>query len=439
MLYFRAFILFLLSFQLTAQSGLEPKASTAELHQPLRNLVIKDPVAAYDEALLLIRVGEKKEQPRKEAIGRLIQGNVKWVLGDYEQALSFYLVALPLFEQLEDTYGLIATYNDISLIHSLEGNFSTSLAYLKKAYQLNDDLNDRWLQTVLLSNVGDLYFKTGKPDSAELFSSEALNIALTVEDRSLRPFIYNTLGLISLEKGEITLAREYFQKSLNEARQRNDKAYETDALLNLGYFFDQTGQHNRAKYYYYQAYADAEKSGVKIAAYRASSRLHLIYDREGNIDSAYHFSTVSGNLRDSLLNVEKIKTLTQQQQQEEVRQAELEAQREAELERQHHLLEYEVIAVALLLLTGLAFVFRRVRVHKRLFEYWLVITLLILFETITLLIHNYAGRITHHSPLRMILILVLVAAILGPLHHYALKAISKHSAFKHIQEEQEKS
>lgn len=43
--------------------------------------------------------------------------------------------------------------------------------------------------------------------------------------------------------------------------------------------------------------------------------------------------------------------------------------------------------------------------------------MLIVFEFINLLLHPYLGEITHHSPLRMLLIMVCIAALLSPLHY----------------------
>jgi hypothetical protein len=46
-----------------------------------------------------------------------------------------------------------------------------------------------------------------------------------------------------------------------------------------------------------------------------------------------------------------------------------------------------------------------------------IIGLLVVFEFINLLIHPALERMTHHSPVLMLLILVCLAALLIPLHH----------------------
>ena len=50
-------------------------------------------------------------------------------------------------------------------------------------------------------------------------------------------------------------------------------------------------------------------------------------------------------------------------------------------------------------------------------EFLGVVALLIVFEFLNLLLHPFLERVTHHSPVLMLLALVCIAALLVPLHH----------------------
>ena len=56
-------------------------------------------------------------------------------------------------------------------------------------------------------------------------------------------------------------------------------------------------------------------------------------------------------------------------------------------------------------------------VNPKIIEFLSVIALLIVFEFFNLLIHPLLEKVTHHSPVLMLLALVLLAALLIPLHH----------------------
>jgi hypothetical protein len=55
--------------------------------------------------------------------------------------------------------------------------------------------------------------------------------------------------------------------------------------------------------------------------------------------------------------------------------------------------------------------------NTKMIEFFGVIALLIVFEFLNLLLHPFLERVTHHSPVLMLLALVCIAALLVPLHH----------------------
>jgi hypothetical protein len=62
-----------------------------------------------------------------------------------------------------------------------------------------------------------------------------------------------------------------------------------------------------------------------------------------------------------------------------------------------------------------------------------VIALLIIFEFLNLLLHPFLEKVTHHTPVFMLLALVCIAALLVPLHH----KIEKWSAKKLVEKNKE--
>ena len=60
---------------------------------------------------------------------------------------------------------------------------------------------------------------------------------------------------------------------------------------------------------------------------------------------------------------------------------------------------------------------RSIIVNEKWIEFLGLLGLLIVFEFINLLIHPYLAAATHHSPVWMLLALVVIAALLVPLHH----------------------
>jgi hypothetical protein len=60
---------------------------------------------------------------------------------------------------------------------------------------------------------------------------------------------------------------------------------------------------------------------------------------------------------------------------------------------------------------------RSVIVSHKLVSFLSILLLLVLFEFVNLLVHPFLESVTHDSPVLMLLALVLIAALLVPLHH----------------------
>jgi apolipoprotein N-acyltransferase len=103
---------------------------------------------------------------------------------------------------------------------------------------------------------------------------------------------------------------------------------------------------------------------------------------------------------------------------EDLRQQELAAAKihEAELRRQN--LQYAGIAVGIFTFFILfSLLSHSVIVNIKLISFLGVLGLLMVFEFINLLLHPFLEKVTNHSPILMLLALVVIASLLIPFHH----------------------
>jgi uncharacterized membrane protein (DUF2068 family) len=90
---------------------------------------------------------------------------------------------------------------------------------------------------------------------------------------------------------------------------------------------------------------------------------------------------------------------------------------EAKNQRKQNI-QFALIALGILSFIILYLVLSRSFItNTRLIEFFGVVALLIVFEFFNLLLHPFLERITHHSPILMLLALVCIASLLVPLHH----------------------
>jgi hypothetical protein len=194
--------------------------------------------------------------------------------------------------------------------------------------------------------------------------------------------------------------------------------------------FDSTGRRDSAFFYGRLAYHYAKEMNSPQLIVFATKQLSALYKVSNHLDSAFIYQQIAMNARDSLTNQEKQKQVQALTFNEQVRQMEIEKQKiEAAAARKRNL-ELAGIAIFIPLFLFAVMLLGRRKVKSRTIEFLGILGLLFLFEFIILLTHPYIGHWTHESPVWMLLILVVVAAILIPLHHRSEKWIKKKLATK---------
>ena len=143
-----------------------------------------------------------------------------------------------------------------------------------------------------------------------------------------------------------------------------------------------------------------------------------MFDKQNKIKSAYYYFKVELALEDTIFSQERINKAQALAFNEEIRVAEeqnkkIKAEEQRKLNVQYALLAFGIITfIILFLLLSRSFI-----TNTKIIEFLGVIALLIVFEFLNLLLHPFLERVTHHSPVLMLLALVCIAALLVPLHH----------------------
>ncbi|WP_186299976.1 tetratricopeptide repeat-containing sensor histidine kinase [Algoriphagus algorifonticola] len=105
----------------------------------------------------------------KDAVGMAMNlGIIKERQNDYAGAISSYLEAIPMFNQLGDTSGVAVALENLGLAYSYKGDYSQALNFLNQADSVlktnTPETADRW--TNLHYNRGNIHMNLGNLDSA---------------------------------------------------------------------------------------------------------------------------------------------------------------------------------------------------------------------------------------------------------------------------------
>jgi predicted RND superfamily exporter protein len=162
----------------------------------------------------------------------------------------------------------------------------------------------------------------------------------------------------------------------------------------------------------------AKKAGINEGISTVAEVLRKIYTHTIKKDSIIYYAQLQIDYKDSVNNQRKqseFQNLTFAHQlrviDEQVKALEVKEQRKQNL-------QYALIAISIILFIILFLLLSRSLItNLRVIQFLGIVALLIVFEFLNLLLHPLLERITHHSPVLMLLALVCIASLLIPLHH----------------------
>jgi tetratricopeptide (TPR) repeat protein len=265
--------------------------------------------------------------------------------------------------------------------------------------------------------MGTIYLAMGKIDSALVYTQKAYEMAIKSGINYWLTSTYLQFGSIHAAMKNSSLALNYWNLALNEANRIGSPKFVSTAYNAIAQFYYASNQSDSAKLYATRAISSVNNTAFYTLNVDPAKLLLNIY-RNSNVDSAFKYSEIYRTANDSLFNIRTLQQAQLMAVEEEARLAELKYEEEKSDEARKTNLEYTFIAIGIVSFFMIFLVFSRSYItNPKIIEFLSVIALLIVFEFFNLLIHPLLEKVTHHSPVLMLLALVLLAALLIPLHH----------------------
>ncbi len=342
-------------------------------------------------------------------------------IGNYSRALELSIQKLKLEEKRNNPRSMASALITIGTVYREQEEYRKALEYYSKADSviIKNDIENLKYYTAL--NIGDAYNLLNISDSAFSYFNKSLELARVFPDKSqVEDFIGTSmtgLGHSYLKLGSYENSLINYKGAINYLQAANDDEILCEASLGLANLYKQLNKNDSAGYFAKMSLSIAQKDGFLSKELDAAEFLTDHYKKAKNIDSAFTYVSYVKSLNDSVNSKSKIRESQIISSNEHFRQMELEEKgREAKKQRVEQL-QMLLIAIFIPGFFLITLLLSRVNVHVKLIRLLGVLSLLFLFEYLTLLLHPTVARLTHHTPVYEILIFVAMAAILIPLHH----------------------
>lgn len=374
------------------------------------------PDTSFYYARKIVAAGNAMHNTLVTAMGMAKMATSYMRVQDDTKLLESALIALKMAEPFNNPVVMATIYDVMGAGYRL--NPQKEIEYQLKAIDLIDHNPPNRFYVIILNNYAEIMFLHGQLQQALKYSQRAYEMSLLYGRFEAATFINRNLAEVNLALGNTELAKTYCNLNLAEARQKHFNKLYYYAYGGLAKYFDQTNQKDSAAYYYSLALQYA-KNSTGVGQYINPSRwLYNYYKTRPEKDSAVKYMDLYLLATDSIANLKKAIQVQNIAFEEDLRQQSLQQQKEAATLSRRHSLQMALLAIGILCAVILFLLLSRsIIVSHKLVAFLSILLLLVLFEFINLLVHPFLESATNDSPVLMLLALVVVAALLVPLHH----------------------
>ncbi len=339
------------------------------------------------------------------------------ITGNYNKALEILLKQLELDEKNVIPDKIASTEMYIGIVYVQQNDYKKALPYYLKSDSIIRVNKLDKLDYYSYNNLGDLYEKTGVLDSAFYFYKKSLARAMELKNNYFIGATISGLGNCYVKSNDKEKALASYYEALKYLKLANEEDLYCETLLNMAKLYEEKNQKDSALYYARAMLQLANKDMFQSRMLDATTFLARFFKNQKNSDSALAYFEQMTVLKDTLNSLEKIKDFQQKTFNEEVRQAEMAEKKRKEEEERGQQLQLLIIGIFIPIFFLLTVFLSKRKIHRKAIQVLGIVSLLLLFEYLTLLLHPFVVELTHHTPVIELLIFVCIAAVLIPGHH----------------------
>jgi tetratricopeptide (TPR) repeat protein len=265
-------------------------------------------VARIDTALAIEqRVADSTLQPTSF----MIAGNIQCYMGKYAKGMEYYFSGLAIEEKLKVQHYVHWFYSNIGNLYLDQKNYQKALEYSLKALKGEIKAKDKEALLNTSANLGQIYSSLGKNDSALHY----YNLALTTSHETNDGFgIANSLVNMAILYTKLKQYDKATDFSLRGSKLCVTNGF-TDmyvySLSNLGTINRALKKYDVAENYFKEAVNIAKKINSKILIRESYLALASLYEEQRNFKKSYDYYRLYSETKDSLLNQENSKLITE--------------------------------------------------------------------------------------------------------------------------------
>jgi len=250
-------------------------------------------------------------------------------IGKHPEALQYFYDVKNRLENFEGsihdtiiTNFYLYTLNSIGVLFFNTGKLNEAIEYFESGISYSNQHFDKQFpganQQMMFRfnlNICGGYLKLRDFKKAGIYATKAMQY-LDADDYRSYATLLNNLSIIARETGDLEKAFDLITKALKVWKENNDERGMVQAYNNLGHCYLTDKNEVKALENYQLAYEICQKKDFKSSALISLEMISGINAELNNFEEAFKYHVLFKETSDSLMNIEKIRQITQLEMQE---------------------------------------------------------------------------------------------------------------------------
>lgn len=324
----------------------------------------------YDSADYFFRLALNKRRSMNDERGVVSSfvslGHIGKAKGNLDSANYYFIEAARLGEKVRDSTNLIYAYLELAHLYTAEGEVEKAIAHYNKALNYSKALLDKKQIVNSFDGLANFYYTTNQLDSALHFYNLVLEYTNSKVETART---FNNIASCFSTLNREPLAIDYYKKAKAIYAELAVPYDLATVHYNLGSSFYFIEQYDSSIQYFKNALFYYLESGNKVDVADCYASLSELYSLKKEYSKAYSYQLKYSDLKDSVLNTNKLSSIAEMQTKYETEKKEqqivlLDEQNKTQKAEKNFLLAASAVLLLVLTALGVYFV-QRNRIAKK--------------------------------------------------------------------------
>ncbi|MEO7992217.1 MAG: tetratricopeptide repeat-containing sensor histidine kinase [Chryseolinea sp.] len=207
-------------------------------------------------------------------------------MGDYSSALRYDNLSLENSLALNDSANISRDYNNIGNDYYDLGEYDDAYFYFTQSYRISSLINHKFRMLVALHNVGRVFKELGQYDRALDHLNLSKKMSVEENDKEGIAFAYDEIGDVMLRRNEIDSALITLSTALDYTRKLNVYVLEPRVLSKMAMAYLAKGNYEKALAYYDSAQVLHTKTDNKFGFAELELGRGTVFSKEKKYEQA---------------------------------------------------------------------------------------------------------------------------------------------------------